>query len=113
MIVTPHMAEAMYLCLRSMRPFCKWGLPDADSVGFRINGAKGDMGAHNFHTGCHHIYLSQVNVRHFDALATTMAHEMIHVKQLMSGKERTHGKYFLECAKQVCDELGWHMRDVR
>lgn len=112
MKVTPEIAEAMYNLLRSMRPFSKWNLPDSDQVGFHINGLKGEMGSHLYHTDAHHIRLSQRHVRDFESLSTTVAHEVIHMKQLMDGKKRDHGNYFKQHAFQVCEEMVWHMKNI-
>lgn len=113
MIVTPQIAEAMYSCLKSMKPFSSWNLPDADLVGFHINGSKINLGGHNHHTNAHHLHISQINVDDFETLATTIAHEIIHMRQLILSKNRNHNNLFMECASQICDELCWRLKDLR
>ena len=111
--VTPAISEAMYNCLKSMKPFNKWNLPESDHVEFYINGLKGEMGAHLHKSDTHQIRLSQHNVDDFQSLATTVAHEMIHVRQFMDGKQRGHGNSFMQYASQICEEMVWHMRDLK
>lgn len=113
MKVTPEIAEAAYNLLKTMKPFSKWNLPDSDHVEFHINGFKGEMGAHLHKSDTHCIRLSQRHVDDFETLATTMGHELIHVRQFMDNKPRDHGKLFTQYAKQVCEEMVWHLKELR
>ncbi|HEY0266725.1 MAG TPA: SprT-like domain-containing protein [Rhizomicrobium sp.] len=108
--LTPEMLENAYEYLRVSPPFCRWNLPDADQVMFRVMGRRDRFGhfrgRHRRATGddgFSEIAISAGMVRSSDLLISTMAHEMIHLYQDETGTARGHhNPEFLRLAKRVC-----------
>ncbi len=113
--LTPEMLETAYEYLRVSPPFCRWNLPHADQVMFRVMGTRDRFGhfrgRHRKATGddgFSEIAISAGMVRSTDLLISTMAHEMIHLYQDENGTARGHhNKEFLRLAKRVCDLHGF------
>ncbi len=107
--LTPEMLESAYEYLRVSPPFCRWNLPHADHVMFRVMGTKDRFGHFR---GRHRrasddefseIAISAGMVRSSDVLIATMAHEMIHLYQDETGTARGHhNPRFRKLAKRVC-----------
>src|SRR5579863_4472373 len=115
--LTPEMLEGAYEYLRVSPPFCRWGLPHADHVMFRVLGAKDRFGhfrgrhrkAHG-DDGFSEIAISAGLVRSTDLLLSTMAHEMIHLYQDETGTARGHhNPRFRKLAKRVCAIHGFDL----
>jgi hypothetical protein len=108
--LTPEMLESAYEYLRVSPPFCRWGLPHADQVMFRVMGTKDRFGHFRGRhrrasgdDGFSEIAISAGMVRSSDVLISTMAHEMIHLYQDETGTARGHhNPKFLKLAKRVC-----------
>ena len=95
--LTPEMLEGAYEYLRVSPPFCRWGLPHADHVMFRVMGAKDRFGHFRGRhrkalgdDGFSEIAISAGLVRSTELLLCTMAHEMIHLYQDETGTARGH-----------------------
>lgn len=104
MNITPEHIEAVYSMLRAFKPFSGWKLPEADEVGFHVK-ALNDYGEYWFDKG-HHIAISSKLTDSPIALMELTAHEMIHLRQAISGKT-SHNEAFRRMARQVCREFLW------
>jgi SprT-like family protein len=108
--LTPEMLESAYEYLRVSPPFCRWGLPEADQVMFRVMSTRDRFGHFRGRhrkargdDGFSEIAISAGLVRTTDALIATMAHEMIHLYQDETGTARGHhNPKFRKLAKRVC-----------
>lgn len=111
MRLTPDACAAVYECLRQLSPFKGWKLPSSDEVEFAVTKDKKHFGTHTHYIGTdeHIIEISEENNGHFNTLATTMAHEMIHMHQRRTKRvtKAQHNPDFKRRAKLVCKELGW------
>jgi hypothetical protein len=104
------MLENAYEYLRVSPPFCRWSLPHADQVMFRVLGAKDRFGHFRGRhrkargdDGFSEIAISAPLVNSTDVLISTMAHEMIHLYQDETGTARGHhNPKFRKLAKRVC-----------
>lgn len=108
--LTPHRMAALYGLLRDLPPFSRWGLPVADSVEFRASKRCDVYGEHFHRKGRHVVLVSTDNNGHFNSVACTLAHEMIHVAQVVAGERTTHGKGFDRRAQAVGRHFGWDWR---
>ena len=117
--LTPEMLESAYEYLRVSPPFCRWSLPHADQVSFRVLGARDRFGhfrgRHRRARGADdfsEIAISAGMVKSTDLLLATMAHEMIHLYQDETGTARGHhNPAFLKLAKRVCDYHGFDLEN--
>ena len=111
--LTPDMLESTYEYLRVSPPFCRWGLPHADHVMFRVLGAKDRYGhfrgRHRKARGddFSEIAISAGLVKTTDLLLSTMAHEMIHLHQHEKGgcTRGPHNAHFRRLAARAADDL--------
>lgn len=108
--LTPQRLAATYECLRAFPPFSRWGLPEAEAVKFKVSRHHDRFAHYTRIKARHHIVVSARFNGHFNTLASTMAHEMIHLKQGVA-KTETHGAQhnaeFHRLANQVCRKFGW------
>lgn len=107
--LTPEMLEQAYEYLRASPPFCRWDLPSADEVCFRVLGARDRFGHFRGRhrrageNGFSEIAISAQLVKSSNLLIATMAHEMIHLYQDENGAARGHhNAEFRRLAKRVC-----------
>lgn len=112
--LTPEMLEGAYEYLRVSPPFCRWNLPHADQVSFRVMGTRDRFGhfrgRHKKASGddFSEIAISAGMVRSTELLIATMAHEMIHLYQDETGTARGHhNPAFRKLAKRVCAVHGF------
>ena len=116
--LTPHLAAAVYDCLREFPPYKKMKLPPADEVEFHI---VVDKLVHGWHTnaaggGEHVIAISAGGVEHFDTLVRIVAHEMLHVYQAETKTETPNTKHnaaFHVLARRVCRLFDWDYKNFR
>ena len=105
--LTPDSLSTMYEYLRTTRPFCTWGLPHADEIGFHVvknRAADADFIVIN---GVPTIRVSEHGVGQTDTLAATVGHEACHLRQHLKGWALNHGARFQTMAKAVCKEHGF------
>jgi hypothetical protein len=115
--LTPEMLESAYEYLRVSPPFCRWKLPHADQVMFRVMGTRDRFGHFRGRhrkgrgeDGFSEIAISAGLVRSTDILIATMAHEMIHLYQDETGTARGHhNPAFLHLARRVCAVHGFDL----
>lgn len=110
MRLTPEACAAVYDCLRQLSPFSGWKLPPADEVAFHVSRDRANHGwAYQHARGEFALEISEVCNGHFNTLASTIAHEMIHLYQFRAGLDSRaeHNADFKRRAARVCAELGW------
>lgn len=100
-----EMLAHCYDMLAATHTMSRWNLPPAEDVKFRIIRRKDRYAHHEVVGGVHHIAVSSTFVGTFQTLIMTMAHEMIHVHQDLTGMPRDDGKGFAKIADRVCKEL--------
>lgn len=109
--LTPDVCAAVYDCLREFRPFKGWRLPPGEEVQFSVIRNKQNFGFHAHYAGTdeHIIEVSELCNGHFSTLASTIAHEMIHMHQRRSKltTKAMHNADFQRRAARVCREFGW------
>lgn len=105
--ITPEVLAAAYTFLRSTRPFCRWKLPPAESVKFRVTGSMTEAG---YCKGTEEIGVSKKCSAHTSSLLATMSHEMIHMHLNAKGVRAHHGPDFVKASGQVSREHGWDMK---
>lgn len=108
--LTPDMLEAAYELLRTTPPFKGWRLPSADDVEFHVTRHQNRYADYEFDKlrKVHIVRVSQVKNVRLDKLLETLAHEMIHMRQFLSGKrEADHGALFQREANRICNTHGF------
>jgi hypothetical protein len=108
MRLTPRHVRAAYQMFRHLPPFHRWNLPENISLG--VNSIRGEYGRYLYENGKHRIEVSRYNVKCFSALAVTMAHEIIHLRQQLTNtcNDRSqHNLAFHRTARHVCRSLGF------
>ena len=108
MRLTSRHVRATYDCFRNLPPFDRWRLPE--HVEFRVTSSRQVYGTYQLVRGKHRITISRHNVKCFQALTITVAHEMLHLRQELTGtcNERSqHNRDFVRLAKRVCKVLGF------
>lgn len=106
--LTPELLAAAYTFLRTTPPFCRWKLPPAETVKFRVTQHK-DLHGQAWGGGTEPfcIDISAGTVGHTASLVITMAHEMVHIHCFMQGEKAEHGARFKRCAATVCKYHGF------
>lgn len=105
--ITPEMVETSYELLRLTPPFKGWKLPHADEVLFSILKTKDRHGDYTFDAGKHHIRISYRRHKTLHALTMTLAHEMVHMRDQITGTHAEHGATFNKLADTVCKYHGF------
>jgi hypothetical protein len=83
--LTPEMVESAYEFLKTTPPFNRWKLVPADEVAFHVTSARDYMGRYDFDGKSHSISISMRMVGHTDTLFRTLAHEVVHMRQVLRG----------------------------
>lgn len=103
--ITPDRLAAVYEMLRAWPPFCRWKLPQASEVKFRVAKTRRWHAAWWIDGVRHHIEVSEKTHGHLASVVSSMAHEMIHVRQRIAKTETRgveHNAQYLRLAKRVC-----------
>jgi len=108
--ITPELLAAAYEYLRVSKPFCRWKLPHADEIQFHVIRAKDKHGDYSKNID-HIIRVSESTIGHTDGLMKVLAHEIIHLHQCELGDSANHNPEFTKCAKSICKEHGWSLKD--
>ncbi len=106
--LTPDMLAAGYDFLRTSDPFRSWRLPHSDEMGFHVvrdPGLSADFGTER---GMPFIRVSEASNGHSATLLATLAHEMIHLRQHLTGDREHHGPRFRCMAARVCAVHGFY-----
>lgn len=101
----------VYECLRAFSPWAGLRLPKADEVEFWVSGRRDIDGEYSrwLDTGTPIIVISEKRVGHFDTLAMTVGHEMIHLYQdrAKTDTRAQHNAEFNRIARRACRAMGW------
>jgi SprT-like family len=110
--LTPIVLRKAYDFLASTEPFCRWRLPNGDTIKFRILRAE--------HTDAYvrwpvkgktELGISATRNGHVETMLASMAHEMIHLHEadckIRTRNDKHHGAAFRKWAKQVCAAHGF------
>ena len=110
MILTPTILRATYALLDECRPFCKWNLPDADDIVFKVDHSRKNCGQYTKYKSSHLITLSSRFHGRVGNVVETMAHEMIHLhvwRHPGTSRGVEHNPAWRRYATEVCNELGF------
>lgn len=105
--LTPDTLAAAYDYLRTTPPFKGWRLPPADEVGFHVVVDPSYSADFSMQDGLPLIRVSVANNGLTTTLLATMAHEMIHLRQHMTGDREHHGPRFKRAAARICRVHGF------
>ena len=122
MKLSPDTLAAAYAFLCGLEPMSRWGLPSASEISFAVETYEKDFARcrciwtpRRFLDTRHcTIGVSNVTVQTIDRLFRAMAHEMIHVKQVMESRSGsqwdrtpTHGRKFASAEREIAKALNW------
>lgn len=105
--LTPDMLAAAYDFLRTTQPFRGWGLPDSDALGFHVVRRSKISAEFGIENGVPFIRVSETYNGHTMTVLGTVAHEMIHLRQHLTGDREHHGPRFQRMAARVCRAHGF------
>lgn len=105
--LTPDMLAAGYDFLRTTEPFRRWRLPDSDDLGFHVVREAAMSADFGTEKGVPFIRVSENDNGHSATLLATLAHEMIHLRQHLTGDREHHGPRFRRMAARVCAAHGY------
>ena len=110
--LTPERLAAVYECLRAFPPFNRLCLPDASVIKFRVLKTRAYHGDYTRYIGTneHFIGVSKATHAHFESLASTIAHEAIHLHQAIAKTETgktQHNAEFKRLALRACKTFGF------
>lgn len=112
--LTHEAVEGAYNFLRACYPFCRWNLPEADDLAFKVTRHNDRFAHFEYNTGAFpNVAVSERHVKTLDDLLAAMGHELIHIHQWKRGtgsKRGQHNKEFRRLAKLVCKELGFDIK---
>lgn len=117
MRVTPHAVETIYEALRALPPFSRWGLPHVDQVVIHVVpryrrkfqlAEGGTLNGRPYLSVRAHDYTGQAPDLH--ALTVTIAHEAVHIAQVLAGEKPLHGATFQRRARSACRAMGWDLK---
>lgn len=98
---------AAYEYLRASDPFRSWHLPPSTEVKFKIVRDPKMFADFTAKDGAYTIRISAVRNGHTNTLMATLAHEMIHLRQELTGDREVHGPRFQRMAARVCAYHGF------
>jgi hypothetical protein len=105
--LTPDMLSAGYDFLRATEPFRGWKLPDSDELGFHVVRRANLSADFGVEEGIPFIRISEASNGHAVTLLASLAHEMIHLRQHLTGDRELHGPRFKRMAARVCATHGF------
>lgn len=105
--LTPDMLAAAYDFLRTTNPFKSWRLPESDALGFHVVRQPELSAAFGVEKGIPFIRVSEIHNGHAATLLATLAHEMIHLRQYLTGDREHHGPRFKRMAVRICRAHGF------
>jgi len=103
----PEMIAAGYDYLRQTEPFQHMKLPEAEDIGFHVIRNKKMFADFSVENGIPVIRISTEKNGHTSTLLSTIAHEMIHLHQELTGDREVHGPRFKRMAAKVCKAHGF------
>jgi hypothetical protein len=102
-----------YEFLRATEPFCRWRLPAASAVTFKVARSRDWYGQCFAAKVGYAIDISAALVGHTNTLLSVMAHEMIHLRQMIARSETrgaAHNAQFHRLAARVCKVHGFDLK---
>lgn len=98
--VTADTVKAVYTCLLSFPPFCRWNLPT--DLTFEVVPYTSEWGS--YHPEKKLLRISTAKVSTFQSLVIAVGHEMVHVREDVAGRwaKKHDNAYFKKLADQVC-----------
>jgi hypothetical protein len=105
--LTPDMLAAAYDFLCTTDPFWRWRLPESDELGFYVVRDATLSADFGMCEGMPRIRVSEVHNGHTGTLLATLGHEMIHLRQHLTGDREHHGPRFKRMAARVCAVHGF------
>lgn len=107
--LSPDVLRAAYDYLNVTEPFRRWNLPDGEDVVFKVLRSRVDCGCYWKTRGRHHIGISAMRTVRTVSLIETMAHEMVHLYEEITGiaGKAEHGAAFRHIAAIVCRRHGF------
>jgi len=105
--LTPDMLAAAYDFLCTSEPFRRWNLPDGDELGFHVVRDAALSADFSVREGVPCIRISEAHNGHAVTLLSSLAHEMIHLRQHLTGDREHHGPRFRRMAARVCAVHGF------
>ena len=121
-MITADHVKAVYAMLREFPPFSRWGLPESDEVEFDALDDDGTTLAEfciladgDAEVLC--ISANPILHSHISQLIKSVAHEMCHMRQHMTGRlpdnpQKHHNAAFRRAAYAVAKELGFDVLEV-
>ena len=108
--LTPDMLAAGYDFLRSCEPFRFWKLPPSDEVGFAVVADPKMYADFGMEKGVPVIRVSAARNGFTVTVLSTLAHEMCHLRQQMTGDRGHHTRAFQRMAARVCRAHGFDLK---
>lgn len=107
--LTPETLEAAYELLRTTAPFKRWKLPDPDTLEFRAVAIANNDQGELWHRADGSFCLTVSPARHktLHAAIMTLAHEMVHLREVALKSRGNHGTVFNKLADSVCKHHGF------
>jgi len=105
--VTPATLKATYEWLLAFPPFSRWKLPPARKITFYVTDFVSEWA--QFDCDKMTLRVSTAGVGSYDMLIKVMAHEMIHVREHVSGKwaHKHDSAFFKQARAMVCKHFGF------
>jgi SprT-like family len=108
--LTPDTLAAGYDFLRTTAPFKGWRLPHSDEIGFSVVRSKSIYADFGMEKGVPIIRVSEARNGHAATLLATLAHEMCHLRQELTGDRGHHNAAFARMAARVCRAHGFDIK---
>lgn len=105
--LTPDLLAAAYDFLLTTHPVKSWKLPPSDEVEFHVVRSTKIFGDCVQDGDKLVIRVSEAKNGHMETLLATIAHEIIHLRQFITGDTGNHNAYFHKMARQVCKAHGY------
>ncbi len=107
--LTPEILVNAYELLRVTPPFRGWKLPHSDDIVFIVSRHRDRYADTDYDNGKFILRVSQRKQKQLGTVLATVAHEMIHIRQGLTGAwhKADHGKTFQTAADVVCRYHGF------
>lgn len=111
--LTPEILRAAYEYFCVTVPFCKWNMPDADEILFKVTRSRKVLGQARYFTGQkkpnYELEVSEHFIGRTHSLMELVAHEMVHIHQRETRMEKggEHNAAFKKLAAVVCKHHGF------
>jgi hypothetical protein len=105
--VTAETIRATYEWLSHFPPFCRWHLPPAKKITFYVTDFVSEVAEYDHIKKT--LRVSTANVGTYDMLIRVMAHELIHVREHVSGKwtVKHDSAFFRQSRAMICKHFAF------